>query len=125
MSLAGSRSLTSRHFQAKELKKKAAKADREVRDYARKHPQAMTGIVGAGESCSSHFLSELELTSLATANVAVLAGVGLAMYNNWHLPRWNRQTVTLSVLGLAALFGAEGALGYWEYEQNEKEQGRK
>ena len=41
-------------------------------------------------------------------NVGILGGVGYVSYKHWDAPRWDRQTVTLTSLGLLSLFAAEG-----------------
>lgn len=57
-------------------------------------------------------------------NLAIIATAGFVVYNNWDKPRWDRRAVTAGVVGLLAIFGAEGALGYYEVEQDKKERGR-
>ncbi|KAK4703697.1 hypothetical protein P7C70_g2522, partial [Phenoliferia sp. Uapishka_3] len=82
----------------KEAAKKARELEKEGREFAKKYPAAASGIVGV-------------------ANFAVLAAVGAIAYSNWDKPRWDRRTVSAITVGLLGLFGAEGYLGYYEYEK--------
>ncbi|KAL8278818.1 hypothetical protein RQP46_008887 [Phenoliferia psychrophenolica] len=82
----------------KKAAKKASELEKEGEALVRKYPAAATGIVGL-------------------ANLAVVAAVGVVAYQNWDKPRWDRRTVSAVSIGLLALFGGEGYLGYYEYEK--------
>jgi hypothetical protein len=74
--------------------------EREARATVKKYPAATTGLVGI-------------------VNFAILATVGVAAYQNWDKPSWDRRTVTMTTIGLLGFFGAEGYLGYYEYEKDQ------
>ncbi|ORY84629.1 hypothetical protein BCR35DRAFT_324724 [Leucosporidium creatinivorum] len=92
--------------EAEKLKKRALRADKDARAFYHRYPGAVTGAVGL-------------------VNVAVLAAVGAVAYSHWDQPRWDRRAVTAATVGLLGFFGAQSALGYWEVEQDKKEQGKK
>lgn len=53
---------------------------------------------------------------LATVvNLLALGGVGLLAYKNWGKDRWDRRVVSATVIGLGALFGSQGYLGWLFY----------
>ncbi|GJN90290.1 hypothetical protein Rhopal_003298-T1 [Rhodotorula paludigena] len=88
---------------AKKLQRKASEVEREGRALAKQHPYAASGLVGV-------------------TNLLLVAVPAYFAYKHWNEPRWDRRVVSAVGVGLAAIFGAEGALGWFEYE---KEHGRK
>lgn len=94
----------------KKIEKGAKEFEREARKTAKKYPAAATGLVGLGELSLIVLLMywDTNYLLLYLVNVAVLATVGLAAYQNWDQPRWDRRTVSLTTVGLLGLFGAQG-----------------
>jgi len=86
---------------AKKVQKKASEVEREGRALAREYPYAATGIIGA-------------------VNVALIAVPAYYAYANWHYPRWDRRIVSAVAVGLTAAFGAESALGWFEYKEGHR-----
>jgi len=86
---------------AKKVQKKASEVEREGRALAREYPYAATGIIGA-------------------VNVALIAVPAYYAYANWHHPRWDRRIVSAVAVGLTAAFGAESALGWFEYKEGHR-----
>ncbi|GAA5981385.1 hypothetical protein JCM5350_004388 [Sporobolomyces pararoseus] len=86
---------------AKKVQKKAGEIEKEGRDLARQYPYAATGIVGL-------------------ANALLIAVPAFYAYKTWHYPRWDRRIVSAVAVGLTAVFGAESALGYFEYKEGHR-----
>jgi len=86
---------------AKKVQKKAAEVEREGRDLARRYPVAATGLIGL-------------------VNAALIAVPAYYAYQNWHYPRWDRRVVSAVAVGLTAAFGAESALGWFEYKEGHR-----
>ncbi|GAA5896130.1 uncharacterized protein JCM6883_001724 [Sporobolomyces salmoneus] len=86
---------------AKKVQKKAGEIEREGRDLARRYPYAATGIVGL-------------------VNATLIAVPAYYAYKNWHYPRWDRRIVSAVAVGLTAAFGAESALGWFEYKEGHR-----
>ncbi|GAA6016189.1 hypothetical protein JCM10207_000426 [Rhodosporidiobolus poonsookiae] len=83
---------------AKKLQRKASEVEKEGRALAKQYPYAASGIVGL-------------------VNLALIGVPAYYAYKNWHLPRWDRRLVSAVAVGLTAVFGAESALGWFEYQQ--------
>ncbi|BGP17755.1 hypothetical protein JCM10213_005337 [Rhodosporidiobolus nylandii] len=83
---------------AKKLQEKAAEVEKEGRALARKYPYAASGLAGV-------------------VNLALIAIPAFYAYQNWDKPRWDRRIVSAVAVGLTAVFGAESALGWFEYKQ--------
>ncbi|GAA5966267.1 hypothetical protein JCM21900_002135 [Sporobolomyces salmonicolor] len=83
---------------AKKLQKKAAEVEKEGRALAKQYPYAASGLVGV-------------------VNLALVAVPAYFAYAHWNEPRWDRRIVSAVGVGLASIFGAESALGWWEYKQ--------
>lgn len=83
---------------AKKIQKKASEVEKEGRKLASEYPYAASGIVGA-------------------INVALIAVPAFYAYQNWNKPHWDRRIVSAVAVGLTAAFGAESALGWFEYKQ--------
>ncbi|GAA5832353.1 hypothetical protein JCM11251_006421 [Rhodosporidiobolus azoricus] len=86
---------------AKKLQKKASEVEKEGRALAKQYPYAASGIVGL-------------------VNLTLIAVPAYFAYKNWHQPRWDRRIVSAVAVGLTAAFGAESALGWFEYQQEQK-----
>ncbi|GAA6009709.1 hypothetical protein JCM11491_001069 [Sporobolomyces phaffii] len=86
---------------AKKVQKKAGEVEREGRDLARRYPVAATGLIGF-------------------VNAALIAVPAYYAYQNWHHPRWDRRIVSAVAVGLTAAFGAESALGWFEYKEGHR-----
>ncbi|GAA5889195.1 hypothetical protein JCM5296_005831 [Sporobolomyces johnsonii] len=82
----------------KKLQKKASEVEKEGRALAKQYPYAASGVVGL-------------------VNLALIAVPAYFAYAHWHEPRWDRRIVSAVGVGLASIFGAESALGWWEYKQ--------
>lgn len=109
---------------AKKVQKKASEVEREGRALAREYPYAATGIIGASKFPFVSSLFSLVLSSfslyLSTVNVALVAVPAYYAYANWHHPRWDRRIVSAVAVGLTAAFGAESALGWFEYKEGHR-----
>lgn len=57
---------------------------------------------------------------LSLVNAALIALPAYYAYQNWHHPRWDRRVVSAVAVGLTAAFGAEGALGWFEYKEGHR-----
>ncbi|GAA5930395.1 uncharacterized protein JCM15063_004794 [Sporobolomyces koalae] len=86
---------------AKKVQKKAGEIEKEGRALAREYPYAATGLVGA-------------------VNLALVAVPAYYAYQNWNKPRWDRRIISAFVVGLTAAFGAESALGWFEYKEGHR-----
>ncbi|GAA5983872.1 hypothetical protein JCM11641_006403 [Rhodosporidiobolus odoratus] len=86
---------------AKKLQKKASEVEKEGRALAKQYPYAASGLAGA-------------------VNLALIAVPAFYAYQNWDKPRWDRRIVSAVAVGLTAVFGAESALGWFEYQQEQK-----
>ncbi|BGP41475.1 hypothetical protein JCM10450v2_005524 [Rhodotorula kratochvilovae] len=87
--------------EAKKLQKKASEVEREGRALAKQYPLAATGIVGL-------------------TNLLLIAVPSYFAWKHWDLPRWDRRIVSAVGVGLAAAFGLESSLGYFEYQQEHR-----
>ncbi|GAA6032089.1 hypothetical protein JCM8097_007065 [Rhodosporidiobolus ruineniae] len=86
---------------AKKLQKKASEVEKEGRALAKQYPYAASGLVGV-------------------VNLALIAIPTYFAVKHWHEPRWDRRVVSAVVVGLSAVFGAESALGFFEYKQEKQ-----
>ncbi|SCV73383.1 BQ2448_7309 [Microbotryum intermedium] len=115
-------------FKAKVLAKKAKQLDKEGRELARKYPIATSGILGLGESTLALGVwdgaSKLIDLCPFPVNLAAAGAAGFSIYNSWNTPAQAR-TITTSLVSLFAFFGAEAALGYYEYEADQQERSKK
>lgn len=68
----------------------------------------------------SRFLCSFSAFSSSIVNVALIAVPAYYAYANWHYPRWDRRIVSAVAVGLTAAFGAESALGWFEYKEGHR-----
>ncbi|GAA6050688.1 hypothetical protein JCM3770_000893 [Rhodotorula araucariae] len=87
--------------EAKKIQKKASEVEREGRALAKQYPLAATGIVGL-------------------TNLLLIAVPSYFAWKHWDHPRWDRRIVSAVGIGLAAAFGLESSLGYFEYQQEHR-----
>lgn len=107
------------------MKKRAEGVEKDVEKVVRRYPAA-TGLIGLGEcrspdrdssNCRTPQIiqtdSEFDVlpSHYTTVNVAAIGTLSYLAYSHWHLPQWDRRTVTLTSLALGSLFVGEGSVG--------------